>query len=152
MVQNKENDSESKERASFLWRFKDLPDDDKDRINQWIDHQQNVKLSINEVIMYIIDRFGYADIMSHAIKKQLHQEEVFRDLHSVLSTTTISSTPLVTVPSELPVKTGAPSPPFSETDHADDVTNQSKDTGDDQQDTPESENSDIFSNMDPDGF
>lgn len=147
MTQDNPQHAEAKERSSLLWRIGDLDDTDKKRINDWIDHQKNIKLSLSEIVMYIIDRFGNQDVMSHTIKKQLHQEEVFRNLDSVLASRELKSvlTPADPHDTSIPLQSNVSVVEEPEAlQEADQETDQAK--------TPLSENNDIYSNLDTKGL
>lgn len=66
--------ADKKERMQVSWRLDYLSDNERKKINAWLDQQANNQKSITNVVLHAIDRFGNADIMDHDIQKLLFRE------------------------------------------------------------------------------
>nr|WP_194950030.1 hypothetical protein [Anoxybacillus flavithermus] len=43
-------------------------------INEWLDKQQNIQVSLTNIVLHMINRFGIKDIMDYDIQRILYQE------------------------------------------------------------------------------
>ncbi|MEK5326092.1 hypothetical protein [Aeribacillus sp. FSL M8-0254] len=59
-------------RKIVTWRVADTPQ--SDLINEWLDKQKNIQVSLTNIVLHIIDRFGMRDITDYDIQKVLYQE------------------------------------------------------------------------------
>ncbi|WP_309138316.1 hypothetical protein [Parageobacillus sp. VR-IP] len=59
-------------RKIVTWRVADTPQ--SDLINEWLDKQQNIQVSLTNIVLHMINRFGIKDIMDYGIQKILYQE------------------------------------------------------------------------------
>ncbi|GAB6892110.1 MULTISPECIES: hypothetical protein [Geobacillus] len=59
-------------RKIVTWRVADTPQ--SDLINEWLDKQQNIQVSLTNIVLHMINRFGIKDIMDYDIQKILYQE------------------------------------------------------------------------------
>lgn len=59
-------------RKIVTWRVADTPQ--SDLINEWLDKQKNIQVSLTNLVLHIIDRFGMRDITDYDIQKVLYQE------------------------------------------------------------------------------
>jgi len=59
-------------RKLVSWRLEKLPKNQQDTINDWLDAQQNIQLSLTNVVQHMIDRFGVTDIMNYDVQKALY--------------------------------------------------------------------------------
>lgn len=59
-------------RKLVSWRLEKLPKNQQDTINAWLDAQQNIQLSLTNVVQHMIDRFGVTDIMNYDVQKALY--------------------------------------------------------------------------------
>lgn len=66
--------ADKKERMQVSWRLDYLSEDERKKINTWLDQQSNNQKSITNVVLHAIDRFGNADIMGHEIQRKLFNE------------------------------------------------------------------------------
>lgn len=70
---------EKKERSTYFWRYDGNPDAQK-RINAWMDHQGNVRDSLQMLVLYFADRFGNKNVMDYEVQKQLFADVIDRSL------------------------------------------------------------------------
>lgn len=76
----------NKDRKSFLFRF---DDEEKERINEWMNHQKNINASLSIIVNAFIDRFGVeTDIDTHEVRKKitLDNERILKSELPELST------------------------------------------------------------------
>ncbi len=59
-------------RKIVTWRVADTPQ--SDLINEWLDKQQNIQVSLTNIVLHMINRFGIKDIMDYDIQRILYQE------------------------------------------------------------------------------
>ncbi|MED3731097.1 hypothetical protein [Geobacillus stearothermophilus] len=59
-------------RKIVTWRVADTPQSDV--INEWLDKQQNIQVSLTNIVLHMINRFGIKDIMDYDIQRILYQE------------------------------------------------------------------------------
>ncbi|WP_148206550.1 hypothetical protein [Geobacillus thermodenitrificans] len=59
-------------RKIVTWRVVDTPQ--SDLINEWLDKQQNIQVSLTNIVLHMINRFGIKDIMDYDIQRILYQE------------------------------------------------------------------------------
>ena len=59
-------------RKIVTWRVADTPK--SDLINEWLDKQQNIQVSLTNIVLHMINRFGIKDIMDYDIQRILYQE------------------------------------------------------------------------------
>lgn len=59
-------------RKLVSWRLEKLPKNQQDTINGWLNAQQNIQLSLTNVVQHMIDRFGVTDIMNYDVQKALY--------------------------------------------------------------------------------
>lgn len=59
-------------RKLVSWRLEKLDKNQQDTINAWLDAQQNIQLSLTNVVQHMIDRFGITDIMNYDVQKALY--------------------------------------------------------------------------------
>ena len=59
-------------RKIVTWRVADPPQ--SDLINEWLDKQQNIQVSLTNIVLHMINRFGIKDIMDYDIQRILYQE------------------------------------------------------------------------------
>ena len=59
-------------RKIVTWRVADTPQ--SDLINEWLDKQQNIQVSLTNIVLHMINRFGIKDIMDYDIQRILSQE------------------------------------------------------------------------------
>jgi hypothetical protein len=59
-------------RKIVTWRVADTPQ--SDLINEWLDKQKNIQVSLTNLVLHMIDRFGMRDITDYDIQKVLYQE------------------------------------------------------------------------------
>jgi hypothetical protein len=59
-------------RKIVTWRVADTPQ--SDLINEWLDKQKNIQVSLTNLVLHMIDRFGMRDITDYDIQKILYQE------------------------------------------------------------------------------
>ncbi|MFP5203668.1 MULTISPECIES: hypothetical protein [Bacillus] len=80
----------NKDRKSFLFRF---DDEEKERINEWMNHQKNINASLSIIVNAFIDRFGVeTDIDTHEVRKKitLDNERILKSELPELSTSASS--------------------------------------------------------------
>lgn len=59
-------------RKIVTWRVADTPQ--SDLINEWLDKQQNIQVSLTNIVLHMINRFGIKDIMDYDIQRILYRE------------------------------------------------------------------------------
>ncbi|MCO7126138.1 hypothetical protein NIE88_10165 [Sporolactobacillus shoreicorticis] len=64
---------EKKERSTYFWRYDGDPDA-RQRINDWMDQQNNVRDSLQMLVLYFADRFGNKNVMDYEVQKQLYAD------------------------------------------------------------------------------
>lgn len=62
-------------RKIVTWRVADTPQ--SDLINEWLDKQKNIQVSLTNLVLHMIDRFGMRDITDYDIQKVLYQKFSF---------------------------------------------------------------------------
>ena len=80
----------NKDRKSFLFRF---DEHEKERINDWMNHQKNINASLSIIVNAFIDRFGVdTDIDTHEVRKKitLDNERILKSELPELSTSASS--------------------------------------------------------------
>lgn len=60
----------TKERKNVTWRVAEHPEHKK--LNQWLDSQRNIQDSISNIVLHMIDRYGYVNITDYQIQKLLY--------------------------------------------------------------------------------
>ncbi|MDN4090872.1 hypothetical protein [Paenibacillus polymyxa] len=63
-------DTESK-RKVVTWRIEKIPE--RESLNKWIDAQSNIQNTLTMLARYMIDQFGYSDILDYDTQKALFQ-------------------------------------------------------------------------------
>lgn len=59
-----------KERKNVTWRVAEQSESDK--INKWLDKQQNIQISLSNIVLHMINQFGYVNITDYQVQKQLY--------------------------------------------------------------------------------
>ena len=59
-------------RKLVSWRLEKLDKKQQDTINAWLNAQQNIQLSLTNVVQHMIDRYGITDIMNYDVQKSLY--------------------------------------------------------------------------------
>ena len=59
-------------RKLVSWRLEKLEKKQQDTINAWLNAQQNIQLSLTNVVQHMIDRYGITDIMNYDVQKLLY--------------------------------------------------------------------------------
>jgi len=59
-------------RKLVSWRLEKLDKKQQDTINAWLNAQQNIQLSLTNVVQHMIDRHGITDIMNYDVQKSLY--------------------------------------------------------------------------------
>lgn len=59
-----------KERKNVTWRVAEHSESEK--INKWLDQQRNIQESIANIVLHMIDQYGYVNITDYQVQKQLH--------------------------------------------------------------------------------
>lgn len=59
-------------RKLVSWRLEKLDKKQQDTINAWLDKQQNIQLSLTNIVQHMIDRYGITDIMDYDVQKSLY--------------------------------------------------------------------------------
>lgn len=59
-------------RKLVSWRLEKLEKKQQDTINAWLNAQQNIQLSLTNVVQHMIDRYGITDIMNYDVQKSLY--------------------------------------------------------------------------------
>lgn len=59
-----------KERKNVTWRVAEHSESKK--INQWLDKQKNIQESIANIVLHMIDKYGYVNITDYQVQKQLY--------------------------------------------------------------------------------
>lgn len=59
-----------KERKNVTWRVAEQSESDK--INKWLDKQQNIQVSLSNIVLHMINQFGYVNITDYQVQKQLY--------------------------------------------------------------------------------
>lgn len=59
-------------RKLVSWRLEKLDKKQQDTINSWLDAQQNIQLSLTNIVQHMIDRYGITDIMNYDVQKSLY--------------------------------------------------------------------------------
>lgn len=67
-------------RKLVSWRLEKLDKKQQDTINAWLDAQQNIQLSLTNVVQHMIDRYGITDIMNYDVQKSLYTNPDFKVL------------------------------------------------------------------------
>lgn len=60
------------DRKLVSWRLEKLEKEQQVAINAWLNAQQNIQLSLTNVVQHMIDRFGVTDIMNYDVQKALY--------------------------------------------------------------------------------
>lgn len=60
----------AEERKNVTWRVSQHPEHKK--INKWLDSQRSIQDSISNIVLHMIDRYGYVNITDYEIQKQLY--------------------------------------------------------------------------------
>lgn len=60
------------DRKLVSWRLEKLEKDQQVAINAWLNAQQNIQLSLTNVVQHMIDQFGIIDIMNYDVQKVLY--------------------------------------------------------------------------------
>lgn len=81
------------DRKLVSWRIENLEPNQRDVINDWLDAQSNIQLSLTSLALHMIEHFGYTDIMSFDVQKTLY-----------IQSNTIPAVPVVSVPTPKPVE------------------------------------------------
>lgn len=63
-----------KERLQLLWRLDKLTEDNRNKINEWLDVQSNMQESLTNLVMHAIGRFGNTDIRDYEIQKAFYSD------------------------------------------------------------------------------
>ncbi len=58
-----------KERQNVTWRVAEQSE--SKNINKWLDNQQNIQVSLANIVLHMIDKFGYVNITDYQVQKQL---------------------------------------------------------------------------------
>ncbi|MGM1023744.1 MAG: hypothetical protein ACQEXV_25195 [Bacillota bacterium] len=75
--------TEEKERELVSWRINKYSD--SKQLNNWVNAQSNVQLSITSLVRHIIQQFGSRDVMDQEIQTYLFQKPIVEDIRSLLS-------------------------------------------------------------------
>lgn len=59
-----------KERKNVTWRVAEHSESQK--INKWLDKQKNIQESIANIVLHMIDKYGYVNITDYQVQKQLY--------------------------------------------------------------------------------
>lgn len=59
-------------RKLVSWRLEKLEKKQQDTINEWLNAQQNIQLSLTNIVQHMIDRYGITDIMNYDVQKSLY--------------------------------------------------------------------------------
>src|SRR5699024_11373648 len=59
-----------KERKNVTWRVGEQSE--KEKINKWLDKQDNIQVSLSNIVMHMINQFGYVNITDYQVQKQLY--------------------------------------------------------------------------------
>lgn len=59
-----------KERKNVTWRVAEHSEHKK--INKWLDKQRNIQESIANIVLHMIDQYGYVNITDYEVQKQLY--------------------------------------------------------------------------------
>lgn len=59
-----------KERKNVTWRVGEQSE--KEKINKWLDKQDNIQVSLANIVMHMINQFGYVNITDYQVQKQLY--------------------------------------------------------------------------------
>lgn len=59
-----------KERKNVTWRVAENSESKK--INKWLDEQKNIQVSLANIVLHMIDRYGYINITDYQVQKQLY--------------------------------------------------------------------------------
>lgn len=59
-----------KERKNVTWRVAEHSESKK--INKWLDNQQNIQVSLANIVLHMIDRYGYVNITDYQVQKLLY--------------------------------------------------------------------------------
>lgn len=59
------------DRQNVTWRVSKDPQ--KDKLNKWCDAQHNIQDSISNLVLHMIEKFGYRDIKDYDIQKDLYK-------------------------------------------------------------------------------
>src|SRR5699024_1960339 len=57
-------------RKNVTWRVGEHPEHAK--INRWLDKQKNIQDSMANVVLHMIDQYGYVNITDYQVQKQLY--------------------------------------------------------------------------------
>ncbi|WP_348622633.1 hypothetical protein [Paenibacillus polymyxa] len=64
-------ETKSTKRKVVTWRVEKIPE--RESLNKWIDAQSNIQNSLTMLARYMIDQFGYNDILDYDTQKALFQ-------------------------------------------------------------------------------
>src|SRR5699024_10126816 len=59
-----------KERKNVTWRVGEQSE--KEKINKWSDKQDNIQVSLSNIVMHMINQFGYVNITDYQVQKKLY--------------------------------------------------------------------------------
>src|SRR5699024_4298306 len=59
-----------KERKNVTWRVGEQSE--KEKINKWLDKKDNIQVSLANIVMHMINQFGYVKITDSQVQKQLY--------------------------------------------------------------------------------
>lgn len=74
--------NESKSRTQITWKLDRLSKKQQEQANKWADQQQNIQTSVTNIILHMIDRYGYVDFMDFDVQKDLFKESFSPELES----------------------------------------------------------------------
>ncbi|OMC81832.1 hypothetical protein BK128_21415 [Viridibacillus sp. FSL H7-0596] len=61
-------------RKLISWRIEQLNEQDRQRINDWLDQQNNIQNSLTNIALHMINRFGETDVMSYDVQRALFKD------------------------------------------------------------------------------
>ncbi|MFT9428018.1 MAG: hypothetical protein ABF586_12740 [Sporolactobacillus sp.] len=110
---------EKKERSTYFWRYDGDPDA-RQRINDWMDQQNNVRDSLQMLVLYFADRFGDKNVMDYEVQKKLYADVIERSL--------VETKQLAAKTEKEEINRHTSSPSFScAVDHADKIKDEAED-------------------------
>ena len=62
----------TKERKMISYKLENLPDKEREIVNEWASVQNNIQQSITNVILHIVSNVGNVDVMDFDVQRELH--------------------------------------------------------------------------------